>query len=231
MGTLFAVAIAFASFACQPLPPCAQKVTQESAFQQARVVSIEDVAIPNSSVAIGTVVLDVTISKEGEISDVQVQRDIPSETEEAVRSVRTWKFEAARLKGRTVPSRITVAVTFNPRPPLAKDRSSLPPQIHRNQEMHPGSSFNPPEVIYAAFPTCPFNAIWPGTVVLEVSIDHAGNVQRTTVLHDAPPFTTMSIRALEDWRFRPATMDGRQVESQVVLVFCFRQPWGLWPGP
>ena len=120
MGRLFAAAIAFAWLGALPLAPCASKVTEESHFQPAKAVSVSDVTIPLRSIAIGTVVLDVTISEEGEVREVQVRRDIASETEEAVRSVKTWKFEPAKLNGKAVTSRVTVAVTFNPWPPLAK---------------------------------------------------------------------------------------------------------------
>ena len=120
MGGLFAAAIAFAWLSTQPLAPCAGRVAEESHFQPAEAVSVSDVRIPVRSIASGTVVLDVTVSKEGEVSNVQVRRDIPSETEEAARSVRTWKFEPAKLNGKPVTSRMVVAVTFNPTPPLCQ---------------------------------------------------------------------------------------------------------------
>ena len=80
---------------------------------------------------------------------------------------------------------------------------------------------------HATFPTYPANAPNPGTAILEATINEAGKAQRTKVLRDAPPFTTMAIQAIEDWRFTPATLNGRPVESKVVLVFCFRQL--TWP--
>jgi TonB family protein len=73
------------------------------------------------------------------------------------------------------------------------------------------------------------NAASPGTVILEARINEAGKVQRTKVLHDAPPFTTAAIKAVEDWKFAPAILKGRPVESKVVLVFCFRPRASYWP--
>jgi hypothetical protein len=70
----------------------------------------------------------------------------------------------------------------------------------------------------------PLNALLPGTVVLEISIDAAGGIRSVDVLRDFAPFTTVCIQALDDWKFTPATMGGRPVGSDVVLVFCFRQP-------
>jgi outer membrane biosynthesis protein TonB len=168
------------------------------------------------------------ISAQGEVRNVQVRRDIASETEEAVRSVKTWKFEPAKFNGRAITSRVTVAVTFNPAPPLAAN-IPLPPLIPEDDEARLQSSFQPPEVTYATFPTCPDYARSPGTVILEAGINEAGKVQRSKVLRDAPPFTTAAMRAIEDWKLVPATLHGRPVESKVILVFCFRQPVSNWP--
>ena len=222
-GRVFAVAIALAWFSAQPLAPCAPKVVEEPDFQPAEAASVGDVTIPFNSIANGTVVLDVMISEEGEVKDVQVRRDIASETEEAVRSVKTWKFAPAKLKGKAVSSRVTVAVTFNPAPPLAEN-VPLPPLIHQDDEARLQARFQPPEVTRATFPTYPFQAASLETVILEATIGEAGKAQSTKTLRDAPPFTAAAIQAIDDWRFIPATLDGKPVESKVVLVFCFRQP-------
>jgi TonB family protein len=119
---------------------------------------------------------------------------------------------------------MTVAVTFNPMPPLSEN-VPLPPLIHQDDEARIQSSYQPPEVTRATFPIYPRpNALMPGTVILEVSISAAGKAQSPKVLRDAPPFTSSAIQAIEDWRFMPATLNGRLVGSKVVLVFCFRQP-------
>jgi outer membrane biosynthesis protein TonB len=167
------------------------------------------------------------ISEEGEVRNVQVRRDLASVTEEAVRSVKTWKFVPAKFNGKAVTSRMTVAVTFNPSPysspPLAEG-VPLPPLIHQDDEARIQSRFQPPQVTRATFPTCPLDALNPGTVILQASINEAGKAQSAKALRDAPPFTTAAIKAIEDWRFMPATLDGRPVESKIVFVFCFRQP-------
>jgi len=227
MGRLFATVIALACLSAQAPAPHARQVTQESHFQPAEAVSVSDVMIPYGCIANGTAVLDVMISEEGEVRNVQVRRDLAPVTEEATRSVETWKFAPAKLNGKTVASRITVAVTFNPSPysspPLAES-VPLPPLIHQDDEARIQSRFQPPQVTRATFPTCPLDALNPGTVILQASINEAGKAQSAKALQDAPPFTNAAIKAIDDWRFIPATLNGRQVESKVVLVFCFRQP-------
>jgi outer membrane biosynthesis protein TonB len=73
----------------------------------------------------------------------------------------------------------------------------------------------------ATFPKYPVDAIWPGTVVIEATIDEAGKVQSTKVLRDLPPFTAKAIRGVADWRFMPATLNGRPLKSKAILAFVF----------
>ena len=84
-------------------------------LEPAEVVEVADTYYPPRSVAFGTVVLQVTVGESGEIEDVKVVRHIPSLTEEAVRSVRKWKFKPATLDGKPVRSVIPVAFTFTRR--------------------------------------------------------------------------------------------------------------------
>jgi TonB family protein len=225
MGRLFAAVIALAWLSAQPLAPRAGEVADESHFQPPEAVSVSNVEIPIRSIANGTVVLDVRISDEGEVEDVQVRRDIASETEAAVRSVKTWKFEPAKLNGKAVTSRMTVAVTFNPPTPLAAD-VPLPPLREQDDEDRIKAVFQPPEVTRATFPISPYTAFNPGTAILEVSINEAGKATSSEVLRDAPPFTTPALQAMEHWEFLPATLSGKPVKAKVVLVFCFRLPIG-----
>jgi len=222
MGRFIAAAFAFACFSSLTLAPCVPRPAEESHFQPALAVSISDITIPFQSLANGTVVLNVTVSEKGEVGDVQARRDIASITEQAIRSIKTWKFAPARLNGNAVASIVTVAVTFNPAPPLSAN-VPLPPLVQQSERAPIHLDFHPAGVTQATFPTYPVNALNPGTVILEASINEAGRVHQTSVLRDAPPFTASALRAVGDWRFISANLNGMPVESKVVLVFCFRQ--------
>lgn len=230
MGGLFAAAIALAWLSAQPPSPCAREVTEECHFQPAEAVSVSNITIPIRSVANGTVVLSVMISEDGKVRSLRVRRDIASETEEAVRSVRTWKFAPAKLNGKAVTSRMTIAVTFIP-VAFSTPNITLPPLIDQGDEASIQPSFQPPDVVRATFPMYPGKGGMPGTAILEVSINEAGRAESPKVLLEDRPFATMAIQAIEDWRFTPATLNGTPVQSKVVLVFCFRQPLlQLTPG-
>ena len=84
-------------------------------FEPAEVVSTANTYYPPLSVAFGTVVLQLTIGESGEIEEIKVLRHIPSLTEEAMRSVKKWKFKPAALDGKPVRSKMAAAFTFTRR--------------------------------------------------------------------------------------------------------------------
>ena len=84
-------------------------------FEPPELISTVQTYYPPLSVAFGTVVLQVTIGELGQIEEVNVIRHIPSLTEEAIRSVKKWKFKPATLDGKPVRSKMAVAFVFTRR--------------------------------------------------------------------------------------------------------------------
>ena len=61
-----------------------------------------------------------------------------------------------------------------------------------------------------------------GTVIVEITIDQIGNVIATKVLQPLGyGIEDRVIAVLRNWRFRPATMDGRPIPSQQDVYFRF----------
>ena len=105
MAFLIAVAV-------QPRQPVAEQAPRR--YEPPAVIASADVIYPLQSVTSGTVVLEVTLDDTAKITEVRVVRGIASLTEPAERSVRQWKFQAAKFDGRPVPSKIPVAFSFVP---------------------------------------------------------------------------------------------------------------------
>jgi TonB family protein len=75
-------------------------------FEPAELVSAaDDLRYPIHSTAVGTVVLEMTISEKGTVENVRIIREIPSLTEAAVESVRKWQFKPAISDGKPTRSR------------------------------------------------------------------------------------------------------------------------------
>jgi len=221
MRRLLAQAMAFALLSGLPVARAARDVAAQAKFQPAAAVSVSAIPDQPLSAQNGTLVLDVRVSATGEVADIQVRRDLAPLTEEAIRSVKTWKFEPAKLEGRYVPSRITVAVNFNP-PSASSADVPLPPLMPQEDETRVKSSFQPAEVTFAKMPAFVYGAFGPGTVVVAVTVNEKGKVKRVKVLRDAPPFTAHAIQAAANWRFVPATLKGKPLQSTVILAFVFR---------
>jgi TonB family protein len=218
---LLAQGMAFVWLSVLPVGLAASDVAEEAKFQPPAAVSVS--AIPEQPVSAqhGALVLDVRVSATGEVEDIEVRRDLPPLTKEVIRAVKTWKFAPAKLEGRCVPSRITVAVNFNP-PSASSADVPLHPLLPQEDETRVKSSFQPAEVTFAKMPAFVYGAFGPGTVVVAVTVDEKGKVQSTKVLRDAPPFTGHAVEAAADWKFVPATLKGKPLQSTVIIAFVFR---------
>ena len=79
-----------------------------------KVVSVAPVYPPEARAArvSGVVIMDVTLSPTGEVSDVEVLRSVPLLDEAAVAAVEQWRYEPTLVDGVPVPILLTVTVNF-----------------------------------------------------------------------------------------------------------------------
>ena len=196
-----------------------------SPFEPAQVVSATDVTYPLQSIAVGTVVLEVTLSDKGEVEDVRPIREIQSLTETAVESVRKWQFKPALLDGQPTRSRTVVAVTFNPSASLPQN-VPLAPFSATEHSSRPVPEPDPVKVVAASFPQYPFDSVTAGTVVIRVIVNGDGQIKNTVAIRDIASLTAPCIRALKEWKFEPAQFRGKPIPSSIALAFVLRTPTG-----
>jgi protein TonB len=90
-----------------------QSQSQPQIYQPAKILSTVQPAYPPNTVSSGTVVLEVTVAANGEISGVKVVAPSAGFTDDAIATVRKWQFTAATLDGKPVASEIPVAFSFS----------------------------------------------------------------------------------------------------------------------
>ncbi len=98
-----------------PLAPVESRTGEEKAkpnFRPAEVESAAYPAYPPGAVNPGTVVLEAALSEKGEVERTKVIRDFAPFTESAVQSLERWKFNPAKLNGKSVSSRMVLAFVF-----------------------------------------------------------------------------------------------------------------------
>ncbi len=81
-------------------------------YLPAEVATGSFASYPVNSVAVGTVVLDVTVSTDGTLKNVAVIRDVPSLTSGAMAAVKGWTINPATFNGKAIASRLVVAFVF-----------------------------------------------------------------------------------------------------------------------
>jgi protein TonB len=85
-------------------------------------------------------------------------------------------------------------------------------------------SFEPATVVSSAEPVYPAMAMGSGTVVLEASIDAAGEIQHVKVISGSEGFNSSALEAIKQWKFKPAMLEGKPIPSIVPVAFSFSWP-------
>jgi TonB family protein len=85
-----------------------------------------------------------------------------------------------------------------------------------------GSSYDAPEVISATDAYLPYQVIFDGFVVLDVSLDAKGNVAGVTALRDPGSMVPAAITSVRTWKFRPASAGSGPRPSEMTVAFVYR---------
>jgi protein TonB len=84
--------------------------------------------------------------------------------------------------------------------------------------------YEPAEVLAATEAPYPPNSVAAGTVILEATVSASGTIEEIRKVRDVPSLSDVAERSLKQWKFRPATLDGRPVRSKVTVAFTFTRP-------
>lgn len=89
----------------------------------------------------------------------------------------------------------------------------------QDQGGHKG--FAPPELLTASGIVYPINSGAAGVVVVAVHLDGAGMVKSTETVRDIPSIASPVLLAIPKWTFRPATLNGKGVDSTFMVSVVF----------
>jgi TonB family protein len=196
---------------------------KERHFVPANVRTAGKIPYPASSVDAGFVTLSIHLDEAGQLTSVNILRDLPSVSALAIAAVRSWTYSAATLDGKPVPSTFTINILFDPGF-LGADNIPLQPPSQVYPIPNKDPAYAPAQLNTATFAPYPTNTKAQGSVVLNVTIGATGNVTKVVTLNDVPPLTASAIGALKNWTFSAASYEGTAVESHMVVAVVFRSP-------
>jgi TonB family protein len=203
---------------------CSHPTLAQTSFKPAEVTSANDVQFPVGSIASGIVVVDVSLNSKGDVTGTKVQRDIASLTSVATSSVKAWKYRPASLDGTPQNSLVRVAFAFRPHVIMAAPPNFEPLQQPDDVRQDVRSGYIPPGIEGVAYPAYPIDAATVGAVVAQVRVGVDGKVEDVQPIRTFNPFNQFSLEAARKWRFRPATLHGEPIASNVVIAFVFSPP-------
>jgi len=196
---------------------------KERHFVPANVRTAGKIPYPPSSVDAGFVTLSINLDEAGQLTSVNVLRDLPSMSALAIAAVRSWTYSAAMLDGKPVASTFTINILFDPGF-LGADNIPLQPPSQDYPVPKKNPAYFPAQLNTATFAPYPANTNAHGAVVLNLTIGTKGNIARVVTLNDVPPLTASAIGALKNWSFSAASYEGTAIESQIVVAVVFRNP-------
>jgi protein TonB len=100
----------------------------------------------------------------------------------------------------------------------------------RGEPLIPGGAVSYPVLVHRLEPEYPRAAIATrseGVVILDAIITAAGGVEEVSVLESANPLLDeAAVRAVRQWTYRPATLNGRVVRVRLTVTVRFSIPGG-----
>jgi TonB family protein len=194
----------------------------------------------------GIVVLTALVAKDGKVRDVQVISGDPMLAAAAVSAVRHWRYTPYLFEGKAAEVRAQISLTFalrrlehncqedarpadasNPENAAKDSVSGATAKADVPQEVYKvGGDVKPPRVISSRDPDYPEkarNAKEQGTVVLMATITPEGKVGTVRVVRSiGRGLDEKAMEAVCQWKFQPATRDGKPVATQVNVEVEFR---------
>jgi periplasmic protein TonB len=104
--------------------------------------------------------------------------------------------------------------------------SEMPrPELAARQQTRLGGNVEPAQLIERRDPVYPNRlgrASISGNVELHFKIGTEGNVHDVRVVKGNPLLASAAVDAVKTWRYKPARLDGIEVETEATAVFVFK---------
>ncbi len=194
------------------------------------------IALQQLSVTKGEARVVINVDPDGKLSDwLVVGYTMPEFADAAVRALKRWKYEPARLRGEPVGTTSELIFHFETQGTLVVSQTAMENLQARSIRLMAGAyAYRPctlkdldriPTPIYTVSPLYPADLAAKGIggrVAIDFYIDETGSVRMPAGSpKDNSELTAAAIAALRQWKFEPPTRSGRPVLVKATQVFNF----------
>jgi TonB family protein len=158
----------------------------------------------------GTVILGATITKTGDVENIQLVSGHPMLAPAAIEAVKQWKYSPYMLNGEAteIQTMIQVNFTLPDGSPASAPANSGPSTF--DPVRAPESIMRPMRIqeIDPVYPAYALQSRVQGMVVLDVLINTAGDVASIDLISGHPLLAPAAIDAVKQWRYKPFLLNG-----------------------
>lgn len=199
----------------------------------------------------GSVVLRVTVDKEGVVQNIELISGHPLLAPSAIEAVKQWKYKPFLLNGEAVEVETQVTVNFtladkspadsganapakgvNDAPggsgPVIGTVQSTPPadapRVAVPQRIRVSAGVESGLIVSKVQPEYPADAREQGiqgAVLLQATIDKEGNVAKLQLISGHPVLAPAAIEAVKQWKYRPYLLNGNPLEVETQIQVNF----------
>lgn len=226
--------------------PAVAGTSGASGYESVSIAKMTDIVFPQSATQLGVrdgeVHVIIEVNQTGKLTDYLVTSyTLPAFADRVVNSIKSWRFQPARLRGEPRSSVTELSFVFSTKGIVITDLSVATYVAQRDYQLHPEAyAYHacrlheldripvPAKIVQPVYPPELVAASGPVSIEVDFYIDEQGRVRLPSVTRETNEahegLAVAAINAVSQWSFEPPMSHGRPV------LVCARQEFKFRPA-
>ena len=209
--------LSFSRSRSETLP--ASTIVTHSRTQGPRLIERKEPTYPRQAVEEGLqgmIILEGRVNREGRMGRINIlQGEPPILADEAVKAIKTWRYQPLWIKGEIYPFTVAVTVNFLLEKSQSAGNSGV---VHFTIDTKRLRFLKKVDPVY---PRQALKEAVQGEVKIGVLIDKQGQVIQTKVVDGHPLLAASAVDAISQWRFEPYLKGGKRSFVLIVITLTY----------
>ncbi|MCJ7579853.1 MAG: M56 family metallopeptidase [Candidatus Aminicenantes bacterium] len=173
----------------------------------------------------GAVILEATTDQDGVVQKVEILRSIPALDQAAIDALKQWEFEPMLINGEPKGVIFTVTCRFSleDEEKVVDEQGGIQNEIEQEILILEGDKI--PKLLKKVDPVYPESARKEGIngeVIIQVTIDESGLVEKAQIIKSIPELDGATIEAVQQWTYEPYLVDNKPIKVSFNVPINFR---------